>query len=127
MSCSFSSILDVASASSSQSTAMEQNVTSPMPPQVPLVIEKPKPSTPSKPKALPPISKPVYRNAELERLIATAKTSAKLDLLGKKLTDQDAEVVAYYALVINKVSHHKSAKPNIRTNCMHVSSCRIKR
>jgi hypothetical protein len=46
----------------------------------------------------------VYRNEELERLIAKEKTSTKLDLSSKKLTDQDAEIVAYYALYIHKVS-----------------------
>jgi hypothetical protein len=50
------------------------------------------------------LSKPVYRNDELERLIAKEKTSTWLDLSEKKLTHEDVEIVAYYALYIHKVS-----------------------
>lgn len=117
-SCSFSFILDVTSAAPSQSTTMKQ-VISPIPPQMAPKVEKAKTTASSQPKALPPISKPTYRNSELERLIATAKTSAKLDLSWKKLTDQDAQVVAYYALIINKVNHHKSTQSDSRANCMY--------
>jgi hypothetical protein len=46
----------------------------------------------------------VYRNDELERLIAKEKTSTELHLLEKKLTDEDVKIVAYYALYIHKVS-----------------------
>ncbi len=46
----------------------------------------------------------MYRNDALERLIAKEKTSTALKLSEKKLTDQDVEVVAYYALYIHEVS-----------------------
>jgi hypothetical protein len=51
----------------------------------------------------------VYRNDELERLIAKEKTSTLLDLLEKKLIDQDVEIVAYYALYIHEVSITESS------------------
>ncbi len=50
------------------------------------------------------LSKPMYRNDELERFIAEEKTSTVFDLSSKELTDQDVEIVAYYALYIHKVS-----------------------
>jgi hypothetical protein len=46
----------------------------------------------------------VYRYEELERFIAKEKTSTRLNLSGKNLTNQDVEIVAYYALYIHKVS-----------------------
>jgi hypothetical protein len=70
----------------------------------PKAVAKPVPSSvPLPPKSIN-LSKPVYRNDELERLIAKEKTSTKLDLHFKELTAQDAEIVAYYALYIHKVS-----------------------
>jgi hypothetical protein len=77
--------------------------------------------TPSKPKSILPtekvttpvlpqpttakLSKPQYRNAELEKLIAKKKDGSELDLYSKQLTAQDMEIVAYYALQENKVSN----------------------
>ncbi len=58
---------------------------------------------------LPKLSKPVYRNTELERRIAKEKTSTELDFSVKGFTDQDAEIVAYYALCINTVSTIQSS------------------
>ncbi|CAF4251026.1 unnamed protein product [Rotaria sp. Silwood2] len=48
-------------------------------------------------------SPPQYRNNELERMITDNKDSSELNLQSKGLTDQDMEIVAYYALRNNQV------------------------
>lgn len=53
---------------------------------------------------LPVESPPKYRNTELEKRIAEKKDNSCLDLESLRLTDQDMEIVAYYALRSNKVS-----------------------
>ncbi|CAF3910226.1 unnamed protein product [Rotaria sp. Silwood1] len=50
----------------------------------------------------PASSPPKYRNHGLERIIADNKDSSELDLQSKNLTDQDMEIVAYYALCNNQ-------------------------
>ncbi|CAF4653300.1 unnamed protein product [Rotaria sp. Silwood1] len=53
----------------------------------------------------PASSPPKYRNHGLERIIADNKDSSELDLQSKNLTDQDMEIVAYYALCNNQTLH----------------------
>ena len=65
------------------------------------------------------LSKPVYRNADLEREIANEKGKSELNLGYKELTDKDMEIVAYYAMQENKVSKvdslsNKSGTPQSR-------------
>ncbi len=66
----------------------------------PTIVKSPLSAQPT----LPKLSKPVYRNTELERLIAKEKTSTELSFWNKHLRYKDAEIVAYYALYINRVS-----------------------
>ncbi len=49
-------------------------------------------------------SPPVYRNYNLEQIIANAKHSVHVGLGWKELTDQDMEIVAYYVLRSSMVS-----------------------
>ncbi len=49
-------------------------------------------------------SPPQYRNAELEERINRNKTSSWLSLHCMELSNQDMEIVAYYALRNNSVS-----------------------
>ncbi len=49
-------------------------------------------------------SPPQYRNAELEQLIKKNKNSSSLSLRSMGLSDEDMEIVAYYALRNNNVS-----------------------
>jgi hypothetical protein len=53
---------------------------------------------------LPALLPPCHHNHNLEKLIADRKNHSKLDLRSKRLTNQDAEIIAYYALASNKVS-----------------------
>ncbi len=50
------------------------------------------------------LHKPKYRNTTLEKLITENKDKAKLNLLNGDWTDEDMEIVAYYAIQDNKVS-----------------------
>jgi hypothetical protein len=47
---------------------------------------------------------PEYRNIELEEIIAENKGGSSLNLNRMRLSDQDMQIVAYYALRNNKVS-----------------------
>ncbi|CAF1086986.1 unnamed protein product [Rotaria sordida] len=76
-------------------------------PQSTVAASKPTPPvknmTPSLVKVSAPTSSPPqYHNHELERIIADNKDSSELRLLSKKLTDEDMEIVAYYALRNNQ-------------------------
>lgn len=62
----------------------------------------------------------MYQNVQLKELIVAEKNGI-LNLNGKTLTAQDAEIVAYYALFINKVSRIKSIELKLRTNGTYVS------
>ncbi|CAF1654887.1 unnamed protein product, partial [Adineta ricciae] len=44
------------------------------------------------------LSKPVYRNADLEKQIANGEGKTELNLSSRSLTDKDMEIVAYYAI-----------------------------
>ncbi len=63
--------------------------------------------TVSKSKTTPPAkeSPPKYQNVKLEKIITENKANSELYLCGKNLTDQDIEIVVYYALQNNKVSN----------------------
>ena len=50
------------------------------------------------------LSKPKYKNANIEKLIADNKDGCELYLTNTGLTDEDMEIVAYYAIQENKVS-----------------------
>ncbi len=50
------------------------------------------------------LSKATYQNSLLEELLAEKKGESELNLSSKKLTSQDMEIVAYYAVQENKVS-----------------------
>ncbi len=50
------------------------------------------------------LPKPNYQNMKLEKFINEKKGVTELDLSRKNLTDQDMEIVAYYALHEDKVS-----------------------
>ncbi len=56
----------------------------------------------------PKLPKPKHQNATLEKLIAERKDETELSLSWKKLTDEDMEIVAYYALQENRVSNAQS-------------------
>jgi len=55
--------------------------------------------------ARPPTPPPQYGNPSLERKIANNKDSVELQFTRQSLTDDDMEIVAYYALRKNKVNH----------------------
>jgi hypothetical protein len=57
----------------------------------------------SSPSTYPKLRKPKYKNAALKN-IAEKNGETELDLNWKKLTNEDMEIVAYYALQGNKVS-----------------------
>jgi hypothetical protein len=48
-------------------------------------------------------SPPKYRNPNLEQIVADRKHSSELALISMNLTDQDMEIVAYYAVRNNQV------------------------
>jgi len=50
-------------------------------------------------------SSPKYKNTKLEQKINENKDKSELWLNGLSLTDNDMEIVAYYLLQINQVSH----------------------
>jgi hypothetical protein len=50
-------------------------------------------------------SSPKYKNTKLEQKINENKDKSELWLNRLSLTDNDMEIVAYYLLQINKVSH----------------------
>ena len=51
------------------------------------------------------MARPKYKNAELEKRIPKNNNKSGLSLSWEKLTDQDMEIVAYYAIQENTVSH----------------------
>ncbi len=60
------------------------------------------------PQAIPPkLPRSARRTVELEQLIAKERSSSKMNLERRKLTDEDMEVIASSALNSNKVSNIK--------------------
>lgn len=50
--------------------------------------------------------KPKHNNKALETFIVYTGNAMELNLSNKKLTDQDMEIVAYYAIQENKVNYY---------------------
>jgi hypothetical protein len=49
-------------------------------------------------------SPPIYKNEKLEQMIKENENKSELSLEDRNLTDDDMEIVGYYALRNNKVS-----------------------
>ncbi|CAF1206900.1 unnamed protein product [Rotaria sordida] len=81
---------------SPQSTVAASKLTPPVENMTPSLVKVSAPTS----------SPPQYHNHELERIIADNKDSSRLDLLSKELTDEDMEIVAYYALRNNQVKQY---------------------
>jgi hypothetical protein len=56
------------------------------------------------------LSPPKYKNAKLEQKINENKNASELDLSESEITDEDMEIVGYYALQNNKVSNSQEFK-----------------
>jgi hypothetical protein len=61
---------------------------------------------PIKKPATVPQSAPKYQNDKLRQIIVQQKGKSTLDLRRKNLTNQDMEIVAFYALQNNMVSNN---------------------
>lgn len=67
------------------------------------MIPKPTPPKPTVKK----VPKPEYRNAKLEQRINKNKNQSEIQLDGQELTDQDMQIVSYYAIQENNVSENE--------------------